>query len=282
MLGIAFVLISQFFSEIATAFGKREVEKKEETVYSMGFLNAFWSTIFLAAWGLLGGGSFVFSLESLPFFLLRAVLEIALTFTTLHAVISSDRSTFSFLRILTIPLLLVIDLMLGYSIATMQVAGMLTIVVALIFLATSHGLSAKGKLLSLASAVLAVATITLYKYDIEHFNSVEAEQSFMHFILLISLMIAGWVRGHENVLHSLVRPAFFGQSIAAGVGSVFLSFAYTFAPASVILTAKRSFDILITIASGRLYFHENNTGLKLVAFVLVVIGVSLVALFGTL
>jgi len=61
-------------------------------------------------------GSFGFSMASLPTFGARLLLEIILSTTTITAIAKSDRTTFTFLRTTTVPLLLLVDLALGYAV----------------------------------------------------------------------------------------------------------------------------------------------------------------------
>ncbi len=279
MIGILLVATAEIFAEIGTSLGKYEVSKRKESLYAMGFLNTVWATLFLLIWGL-SGGELIFSYASLPFFLTRAVIEVVLLFITLNAILTADRATFSFLRILTIPLLLAVDIALGYSFTLGQIAGICLVVVALIFLFLNHGLSRKGKILSLLSAVLAVATITLYKYDITHYNSVPAEQILMHLIILVAIVVAAKIRAKENVFRYLTHSTFIIQSVSSGIAGALMSFAYLFAPASIIIAAKRSFEVLAAIVSGHKYFHEKHLFIKLTAFILVVAGVILAAFWG--
>lgn len=279
MIGLLLVAVAEVFSEISNSLGKYEVREKHESVYALGFLNALWIAVFFLCWGVLGDGGLVFSRESMPTFLARAVLEIVLIFVSIHAITQADRSTFSFLRILTIPLLLLVDLALGYAITLPQIFGISFITIALTFLLLERGLSGRGKMLSLLTAVLAAGTISLYKYNIEHFNSVAAEQGLMYLIVLAALIIGARIRLGENVFKYLFKPVFLFQSLAAGVGGVLMSFAYTLAPASIIAAAKRPFEVLGSIASGQIRFHEKHLAIKLLAFLLILAGVLLTMLF---
>ncbi len=275
MIGIALIALGEIFSQIGTSIGKYEVAHKKESLYAMGFLNSIWTVLFLLLMFIFWRGEFVFSPESLPTFAARAVLEVILVFVALHAILEADRSTFSFLRVLTIPFLLLVDVFLGYNISTNQMLGISAIVVALLFLFMNHGLSRKGKLLSLLTALLAVGTISLYKYNITNFNSVEGEQIVMHAIILIALVLTAWIKKNENVFRTLTNKTFILQSVAGGLASVFISFAYVFAPASIITTAKRSLEILTSMIFGHSYFHEKHFGVKLTAFLLTVFGLSI-------
>jgi hypothetical protein len=278
MIGLALVALGCIFSEASISIGKYQFQHKKESLYAMGFLDGFWATVFLIVIAIVRHGEFIFSINSMPTFITRAVLEIILLFVSLEAVTQASRSTFSFLRIITIPLLLVSDIVLGYNIGLMQIIGISLMVLALIFLLINHGLSRGGKLLSIFSALLAVGTITLYKYDISHFNSVEAEQIIMQLILLTALITITRIRTGEHLFRYLVDRTFFLQSIAAGAGSVMLSFAYLYAPASVLTTGKRSFSVLTALASGQKFFREKRLGTKLIATALIIVGLILLTL----
>jgi hypothetical protein len=278
MIGITLILIGEIFAQIGTSIGKYEVSQKKESFYAMGFLHSVWASIFLLLMVVFWQGEFRFTYASLPTFALRALLEVILVFVAIHAVLKADRSTFSFLRVLTLPFLLMVDVALGYSISVFQMVGISSVVIALIFLFLNHGLSRQGKLLSLLSALLAVGTISLYKYNITNFNSVEGEQVVMHFIILFVIIITAWIKGHENVFKTLASPLFIFQSLAAGLASVFISFAYLFASASVITTTKRSFELISSMVFGRAYFSEKHFAIKFIAFVLIVAGVGLMFL----
>lgn len=274
MISLLLVATAAIFSEIGTSLGKYEVSQKKESLYALGFLSTLWSAVFLFIFGITNG-ELIFSYASLPFFLMRAVIEIILLFVTLNAITSADRTTFSFLRIITIPLLLVVDIALGYNFSLNQIIGISIIVIALIFLFLNHGLSRKGKFLSLISSILAVATIALYKYNITHYNSVEAEQILMHLIILVALIVAAKVRVNENLFSYLTNRTFLIQSISSGIAGAILSFAYIFAQASIVTAAKRSFEILLALLFGRKYFHEKHIIIKTIALILIVAGVIL-------
>ena len=278
MLGILLIGVAELAIQLSASISKYEAAHKRESIYAIGFLTWFWTTLFLLAWGTIGPGEFYFSIASLPTFTLRALLEVAMMFVTIKALIAADRSTFSFLRTLTLPLILIVDIALGYSITPAQFAGIAIIIFGSLLLATRNGLSRRGKILSLLSAILAVATVSLFKYNITHYNSVEAEQFFIHLLMILVLIITAYIEKRENLFRHLLQPVFLGQSILAGIGGVLMSFAYIYAAASVITAAKRSFEILFSIIVGRAYFHEHHIVVKLLAGALVIFGVVLATL----
>lgn len=275
LAGLILTAFGNAFRELSTSIGKYEVEQKKESVYTMGFLGFFWGTIIFFVLGFIIRDSFVFSFASLPTFGARLILEIILMYIAVHAVVHADRSTFGFLRIWTIPLLLVVDIFLGYEISTLQVIGISLIVLSFIFLFINHGIKKKGALLTLLTAIIAVATISLYKYNITHFNSVEAEQGITFSILMLCFFFSAYYIKKENPLRFLTQKIFFAQSFTRGISSIFFSFALVFAPASLLITAKRSFSILASVLSGHYYFKEKHFVTKLVSYLLITAGIIL-------
>jgi hypothetical protein len=280
MLGAILISIQTFFEEISDSIGKDQVLREKQTPCMMAFLSLLWGTLLLGVLILLRRDWFVFSPESFPTFSIRALLEIAQAYVSTLAIVHADRSTFGLLRTLTIPLLLLVDFTLGYVIATTSVLGIVLIAVALFVMFQNNGIRKRGAGLILFTAVNAVVTISLYKYDITHFNTVAAEQFVLGVILLLFFSIMVFVRTGENPLSLLRRPIFFWQSFASGFGDTVGSFAYGYGAASVITAAKRASAIFWSILSGRMKFKEENIGLKLALFGVMFFGLILLS-FGS-
>ena len=278
MFGLSLVFLSSIFGELGSSIGKREVALQKESVYSLGFLDLLWGTVFFFAYALVTPSAFIFDFASLPIFLTRVVFEIGIAYCAVHAVALADRSSFGFLRILTIPFLLLVDLALGYTLSLTQIMGISVIAVSLIILFMNHGIKRQGAGYVVAGALLAVVTISLYKYDITHYNSVAAEQGIMSIIIMVFYYFMARFISHENPFRLLRNPTIFIQSLSCGVGQVFMSFAYLFAPASIISTANRSFNAFAALIAGDVYFKEKHILVKSTAFVIMVIGIILLAL----
>jgi len=286
MLGILLTTGSTLAEEAGTSVGKWETARGKESVFSMGFLDSLWATVFMFALAFLipkdffaigFPHGFIFTTASLPTLIPRIGLEILQSLATVYAITVADRSTFGFLRIITIPLLLLTDIFLAYTISFPQVIGMLLIVTSLILLFINHGIRGKGAWLVAFTAVNSVATISLYKYDITHFNSLEAEQVIVYFVLVIFFFMMAMTKANENPLRLMAKPIFFTQSLLMGVGGVAMSFAYLFSAASVISTAKRALSVLFAMLSGHVYFKEKKLWVKAMAFILIAVGLVLLA-----
>ena len=277
MIGFILVLVASFWEEVGSSIGKLKVQERKESIYTFGFLSLLWGTIFLFITAIVRN-DFVFSPASLPTLGIRIILEVLQVHVSILAITRADRSTFGFLRILTIPLLLTTDIVLGYTIGTNEIIGISVIVVALIFLFINHGIKKEGAWLVIFTAINAVATISLYKYNITHFNSVEVEQIIVHIVLLAYFIFMAIQIAKENPFRFLRNPVFFAQSAAAGVGTVLLSFAYLFGSASVITTIKRAAAIFWAMLSGNRFFKEKGFFIKLLSLVFIVIGLIFLAL----
>lgn len=280
MLGIILASLGALTEEVSTSIGKFQIQRRTEGVYTLGFFNAFWMFLILAAIAVIRPDKFVLSAACWPTLTVRIVVEVILAGFSLHAVALADRSSFSFIRSLTMPLLLLADLLLGYGIGLPQVAGMAIIILAVGLLYADHGLGRRGNGQALAAALLAAVTITLYKYDISHYNSVVAEQVVVLAALLVYVFIMALWHDRQDPLAMLFRRVFLFQSVTYAVGGVIESYAYAFGPASVILAAKRSSAVLWSVITGNRVFHEKRIGLKIAACLLVCVGITLLTVGG--
>lgn len=253
MFGVILTSTSSLFSEVFAVIGKKEVQRKGVGIYTLGFLMIFWGAIlFLGI--IIWKASFDFSIASLPTFIPRIFIEVILISVSLKALIVVDRSTFSFIRTATAPLLLVVDLFIGYHISRMQIIGMSIILLTLIFLFLNRSINKNGIKLVVWSSILPVVTISLFKYNITYYNSVEAEEFLIASTLLTYLFFMAIKYGKKNPIRFLMKPYFFKQSLSEGIGMILNSFAYMFAPASVITLAKRSSSVFWAILSGNKFF----------------------------
>ncbi len=273
MIPLLVTAIGGFFEELGTSIAKKNILAKVAGIYTIGFLNTLAGAIILFGTIVIFNQDFIFSSKSLPTFGLRALLEIFQAYVTMMALSLADRSTHGFLRVLTLPLLLLVDAILGYALTVHQVIGVSFIVFAFIFLFINHGIRKPGSIFVILSAVNAVATISLYKYDITHYNSVAAEQIVIFIILSVSFLLMALFVSKENPFLMLKNRKLLLQPLLHGAGGTILSFAYALAPASVITSAKRSVEVLWSILSGNLIFKEKHFVVKTTAFALIAAGV---------
>ncbi|MEK7538678.1 MAG: hypothetical protein AAB552_02440 [Patescibacteria group bacterium] len=273
MIPLLVTVIGGFFEELGASFAKQHILARVASVYTIGFLNTLFGALILCGSVIFFNQEFIFSSASLPTFALRSFLEILQAYAAMMALSEADRSTQGFLRVLTLPLLLLVDAILGYALTVHQVIGVGFIVFAFIFLFINHGIRKKGSGLVLFGAINAVATISLYKYDITHYNSVAAEQIGVFVILVAYFLFMAIFISKENPFRAFGNKKLLAQSVLRGAGGVLVSFAYNLASASIITTIKRSGEVLWSILSGNVFFKEKRFIVKVVAFVLMVVGI---------
>lgn len=277
MLGIIMVFFSTFFDEVASSIAKAKLEQQQIGIYSLAVVSNLLAAIVFIVINILRR-EFVFSSASLPTLGVRAVVEVILTCLALRAIEKADRSTFGFIRVLTIPLLLLVDFSLGYKINSYQLAGIGLIVFSLFLFFSFDGVRKRGAMLSLATALLAVITLSLYKYNITHYNSVAAEQMIIYLVLVVFLTPMAFFKDRENPFVFLKRGIYCLQSLLSAVPGLFNSYAYAFAPASVIVSAYRSSSVFWSVVSGKAYFKERHILVKIFCLVLLVSGIISLAL----
>lgn len=277
MFGVIITFFSTFFDEVSGSISKTKLEQREISVYSMAVINYLAPALIFILVNIFKN-EFIFSYASLPLIGVRAIMEIILTFIALSAVKKADRSTFGFIRVLTIPLLLLVDFFLGYNINNFQLAGIGLIIISLFLIFSYHGIKKQGALLSLATAVLAVITISLYKYDITHYNSVAAEQTVIYIILLAFLIPMAFFKAKENPFSFLKQKVYRWQILVNAIPSFVNSYAYALAPASIITAAYRSSSVFWSVVSGKFYFKEKHLLVKIFCLILLISGIILLVL----
>ncbi|MBI3335726.1 MAG: hypothetical protein HY001_04475 [Candidatus Portnoybacteria bacterium] len=278
MFGVFLTSISSFLEEVFSSIGKYKTSRGEESLHTMAFLSLLGGTLFFWILIFFEREAFRFSFASLPTFIPRVALSVIQEYITISAIVKAERSTFSFIRIGTIPLLLAVDAFLGYTLTMSKIIGITIIVVTLLLLFEDEVFNKKGIGFTFFSTVNAVVTVSLYKYNITYFNSVAAEQGILSLILMFCFFLSAVYIAKENPFLFLAKSTFLFQAGAQGAAGVIESFAYVFAPASIIIAAKRSFAMIWSIVSGNFYFHELHIAIKITAVLFLVGGIVLLTI----
>lgn len=273
MILLLLLLSATLAQEASESIGKDSIGKRRESIYNAAFLSIFWRIALLLA-TLAFGVEFRFDTASLPTLSVRIVLEIIMAFLGAEMLLKAERSTVGFLRLLTIPLLLAVDLTLGYAISSMQIIGIGIMLFALTLAFHHNPKGKKGAWLAVASALVGVAGASFYKFNITHYNSVVAEQV----IVLSAVMVFFYATSGKSPWRLLFKPFTGAQSLSSGIGFTLESFAYSLAPASVVIALKRTFALNWSIVSGHKYFHEKTLGRKVYSGAIMAIGLALIAL----
>jgi len=264
MLAFALIAFGSLFEEVTLSLNKIIMTRRLQTLSVLGFLQSLVTLVFYLIYGSLAPHGFVLSWSSWVTLSIRTVLEVFIAYCTMQAVAKAERSAYGFIRAFTVPLLLVVDVAFGYRLGLLQQIGILVTFVSVAVLTMNHGFSKKGIGWVIATALTAVLTVSLYKYDL-NFNSVASEQSIMYAASTIFFLIL-ILRTKEDVLGLLKTKGVPWAIVTSCFGSLLQGLSYQYAAGSWIIAMKRASGVLLAVLSGRVAFKEEKLGLKLVAF----------------
>jgi hypothetical protein len=276
LLGVALILVATLLNEVENVVDKKQFAKHHLTHYTVGFLTTFWSFLFFVGIQYFGSG-FEFSTDSLPTLIPRIILEILLGTLAIRGMLAANLSTTSLVRLLTIPGLLLVDYLVGYELQSSQLLGMILIFVAMLILTVNNKIKKDGIGLLTLGALIAVATTSLFKYNIENFNSVATEQSIVLFAYLFYFGLQ-MMRNAEYPIKTLRKVWAEEISLFAGFATVLNSFALSLLPPSLMLTFKRSGSMGWSLVLGQKVFHEHHIIRKIIAASVALCGVVLIAI----
>ncbi len=262
MVGVLLIWLGTFFEEISAVAGKKNLLEKKEDIYVFGFLQVL---AVLAAFLLmlaLMPGALVFSWASLPTLSVRIFFEILQCYFAIMALQLADRSTMGILRSGTIPLLLVVDIMMGYSISSLQLTVILALFVLIVLAVKEKAVGGQGLKYVVLATVLPVITATLYKYNIEHYNSVAVEGTIVFSALLLFWGVMN-ARRRNNPLRYLKNPQIVAQSLSLAVEAVLMSIAFIYSFPSLLIAVKRASSIFWSTLSGIYIFREERAFAKI-------------------
>lgn len=223
----------------------------------------------------------VFNHDSIPLLGVRAVLEILQAYFTLLAIKHCDRSTFSILRIITIPLLVMADILLWYH---FSIYSFIWIGIILLSFLVGH---TKTKTINwtwwyfaLFTAVNAVVTLSLFKYSLTNYqNSIEVDQFFISFSILLFFLIYDFKKHAKCGLLLIIKEKqFLLQGIMIGLSSLLISYTYLYFNASEASSINRAGAMFWSIIAWAVFFQEKNTIKKLFFALSIIIGLFIMLL----
>jgi drug/metabolite transporter (DMT)-like permease len=276
LLAIVLILGGSILSEVSSSLGKYTVNHKVVGLYSLGFLNSLIGFCLFSGAVIFQPDAWKFAVASIPILGTRVILDCFQLNWTLKAMKAATRGTFGLVRSATIPLVLIADIILGYTLDSWMLIGMALIFSTLVVLAALGDLDRKGLKYVTLSAVNASITITLFKYNITHYNSVATEQIVTMFVLAIVFFILAHA-AKERVWLVFRKPLLAIEGSALGGAGLLEAFAYMFIPASVAVTMVRALSVFWSIIFGKAYFKETHFLPKVIGCAVIIIGITLLA-----
>lgn len=267
MIGSLLSLLEAFFEEVSSSLGKKSIAKKEESPYAFLFITYFVGALVYVAASIGAKLPFIFSVESIPTFTVKIILEMLLSYVAVKSLTSFDRSFFSLSRMMTIPFVLIIDAVLGTTLPFYQIVLLFLMLVVFAVLCVHNKVSFKKLYLALPLAVLPAFTIILLKYNISHFNSVFAEQVVSLSLLALWALVTDIILTKENPLRLLTHPIILAQATCSGVASIAGSYAYNYGSATIITALRRAFSLLTSLLSDVFFFKKKTKRATVVAII---------------
>jgi len=275
MIWLLIWIVWTFFEEINNSITK-ERSKKYNTLTLWVISSFFWIIVFFFSWlykYFYTNFEIYLNPESIPLLILRLVLEITQSYVTLLAIKHSDRSTFSIIRILTIPLLVIADILLGYQFSINSYIWIWIILLSFILFNTNtKTINFKWWYLVLFTAINAVLTISLFKYSISHYwNSIEIDQFIMSLGILVFFIFYNYKKNKFCALKLLKKEKIFiFQWLCIGIASLLISYSYLYLNASEATAAKRALEMFWAIIAWFILFKEKHIIKKLLfAFMII-------------
>lgn len=275
MIWLILWIISTFFWELSNSILKKKSQQYHFiTIWVVLTSFSFIVFVLIAAFKYQSWNyELNFSIASIPLLLIRLILEITQSYITVLAIKHCDRSTFSILRVLTIPLLLIVDIILWYQFTLFSLIWIWIILFSFIGFNFNHKtINWKWWYFSLFTAINAVITISLFKYSIDNYgNSIEIDQWIMSIWTLLFFIIYNYSREKKIWYYLLQKDKIFWiQWLIMAISTVLLSYAYFYLNASEATAIKRAWDILWSVLAWFFFFKEENF-LKKILFAFCVI-----------
>jgi drug/metabolite transporter (DMT)-like permease len=270
--GIMILFFGCFFLEQSTVLKKKL--GAEIDIHQLSLLMMLATTIFAFIIVFLGEDwNFTRTLTSFFLLIFQVLAGVLFQELTNQAIHHADRSTFSVMSAIAIPLLLISDIVLGYGVSWRQIAGVI-LLTAMLGIAIFRGdFSMKGVKYVIASNLVSIGTIIAFKYSTSYYTSTEMmnllNSGLMSFLFFV---IVSRTKGRKGIKDAL-KPKYFGFASIYGMGGVLAAMAYKYMIASMVIALKRFFSMMFGVITGKLYFHEENVLRKLSIASLIGIGV---------
>lgn len=259
---IVLILVWTFFSEI-WAVKMKKLWKQISPFQKWLILSFFQSITSLLLLFFTQNRSFEITILSILFTIFLIVWWYLFKIFAIKAIETADRSTNTIFSILTIPLLLIWDILIWYDISSYQIIGVIFITVIILTTSINWTMSLKWLKYILITNVIAFFNVTFLKYNITYFTSVETLvfiiSWFTFWVFLVDILFR---EGRESII-SCLNKDYMIFWLFAGINWILVNFAYLFGPASVINAIKKVSVMIWGVVFGKLIFKEINFVKKL-------------------
>lgn len=279
MIGSLLALFEAMFDETASSLGKKSIAKKEESPYAFLFITYLIAVFVFLVVGLSADLPYHFNFAAIPTFTSRLIFEMILGYVMLKSLTLFDRSFFSLSRMMTVPLVLLLDMSFGTQVPFFQILIIALMFLTFLLLCLHEKVSFKRLRLALPLAVIPAITILLFKYDISHYNSAYSEQLTILVFMMLWSFCMDIVLTKENPFRLLSHPIILAQATCSGVASLAGAYAYNYGSASVVTALRRSFSLLASFLSDIFFFKRKERKDTIVTIIVLLVLLALLTMF---
>ena len=281
MLWFILWLVGTFFEESTNSITKKQTLKYN--IYQVWIIISFFSLVFFLIYAIIKilflDKEIYINSNSYLLLAIRVCFEILQSYFTIIAINKSDRSTFSIIRIITIPLLIISDLILWYHFSILSLVWLWILLIAFVIIWFSKNkINFNWWKYALFTAINAVITISLFKYSITiYWNSVEFDQ----FVVILSILIfyAFFLIKNKSKIPNIFKDKLFLiQWVSMWISTILISFSYLFLNASIATAIKRWWEMFWSILFWYRIFGEKNLKFKLIMAIIIFIWLVLAIL----
>ncbi len=184
----------------------------------------------------------------------------------LKAVWIADRSTLNIFILLKIPLVLIIDLIIGYQLSNIQIIWILTIFTLIAFINYKENkiYNLNGLKYIIFAIIIWSINISIFKILVENGNNIPslviAYSLFSCIFFGIRLFIKWWISNFKFLTNKTFLLIWFVSSL----NTLLIAFSYLFLPPSIITTYKNTFSLLRSHISAKVIFNEKYVFKKII------------------
>ncbi len=190
-----------------------------------------------------------------------------------RAIHYAEISVFYLLGCMNLPILLVSDLVLGYSITPLEIVGIGIIFISLWYGLYKRDLSFKGIRDIVLSNIILMGMMIAFKYVTHHYTTPETANFIIHAPLVLLFIPIVLKTAGIKWLKKTFKTKYRGLSWLYGMGNVCIAEAYKSITPAIVMLFKQAFMMIFSLITGRLIFHERKTVKKIWVAAGIIIGI---------
>lgn len=172
--------------------------------------------------------------------------------------------------------LLTVDLILWYNISSWEIAWILLITFTLIIVSSNRTISLNGVGYVLLSVIFSVVNISIVKYWIENYNSLESQMLIIQVLVSIIMFFVVLFQKGLNWIAVCFNPKYFVVGVFNSLNVLFNNIALLFGPASVVTALRKVWEVIWWVVFWKVIFDEKKFLRKIWTALILIIWVFII------